>query len=126
MQIERTEPLVVAFVFDKDEREIAQRQWILMGWGIQVQCFCEKGWRCKSARRLLKPKSAVQIEAQVEAEIAKMCAEYHVPVYRMSVYSLQQGMPTRIPRLSLGGAWKDKVLLNAARAGFPDEIDKPE
>lgn len=126
VQIEKAEPLVVAFVFDKDEQEIAQRQWVLMEWGIQVQCFCEKGWRCKSARRLLKPKSAAQIEAQLEAEFAQLCAEYRVPVYRMSVYSLQQGVPTRIPKLNLGGAWKDKVLLDAARAGFPDEIDKPE
>ena len=117
---------MVAFVLDKDDREVAQRQWILMEWGISVQCFCEKGWRCKSARRLLKPKSAAQIEAQLETEIAQLCAEYRVPIYRMSVYSLQQGLPTRIPKLSLGGAWKDKVLLDAARAGFPDEIDKPE
>ncbi len=126
VQIEKGEPLVVAFVLDKDDQEVAQRQWILMEWGINVQCFCEKGWRCKSARRLLKPKSAAQIEAQLEAETAQLCAEYRVPVYRMSVYSLQQGVPTRIPKLNLGGAWKDKVLLDAARAGFLDEIDKPE
>jgi hypothetical protein len=126
VQIEKGQPLVVAFVLGKDDQEVAQRQWVLMEWGIQVQCFCEKGWRCKSARRLLKPKSAAQIEAQLEAEIAQMCAEYHVPIYRLSLYTLQQGVPTRIPKLSLGGVWKDKALLEAARAGFPAEIDKPE
>jgi hypothetical protein len=126
VQIEKGEPLVVAFVLDKDDQEVAQRQWILMEWGISVQCFCEKGWRCKSARRLLKPKSAAQIEAQLEAETAQLCAEYRVPIYRLSVNIVQQGVPTRIPKLSLGGAWKDKVLLDAARAGFLDEIDKPE
>jgi hypothetical protein len=126
VQIEKGQPFVIAFVLGKDDREVAQRQWVLMEWGIQVQCFCEKGWRCKSARRLLKPKSAAQIEAQLEAEIAQMCAEYHVPIYRLSLYTLQQGAPTRIPKLSLGGAWKDKALLEAARAGFPAEVDQSE
>jgi hypothetical protein len=126
VQIEKGEPRVVAFVLDKDDQEVAQRQWFLMEWGIQVNCFCEKGWRCKWARRLLKPKSAAQIEAQLEAEIAQLCAEYHVPIYRMSIYTLQRGVPARLPKLDLGGAWKDKALLAAARAGFPAEIDKPE
>jgi hypothetical protein len=126
VQIEKTEPLVVAFVLDKDEQEIAQRQWALAEWGIRVTCLCEKGWRCKAARGLLKPKSAAQIEAQLEAEIAQLCAEYHVPIFRMSVYTAQQGAPTRIPKLSLSGDWKDKALLDTARAAFPSETKKPE
>jgi len=125
-QIEKGEPLVVAFVLDKDDQEVAQRHWVLMEWGIQVRCFCEKGWRCKSARKLLKPKAAAQIEAQLEAEIAQLCAEYRVPIYQMSTYTIQQGAPARISKLSLGGAWKDKELLAAARAGFLAEIDQPE
>lgn len=126
VQIEKAEPLIIAFVFDKDEQEIAQRQWSLAEWGIRVNCFCEKGWRCKAARQLLKPKSAAQIEAQLEAEIAQLCAEYHVPIFRMSVYTVQQGAPIRVPKLSLSGDWKDKVILDTARAAFPAEIKKPE
>jgi hypothetical protein len=35
----------------------------------------------------------------------QLAAEYHVPVYRMSIYTVQQGAPLRLPKLSLSGDW---------------------
>lgn len=118
VQIESDEPAVAAFVLAKGDRIIAQREWELSGEGIFVNCNCEKGWECPAAMTRLKPESAAQIESQLEAEIAKLRAEYHIPSHRSIVVSVQGNNLVRLPKLRLRGQWKDEALLNAARAAF--------
>ena len=62
VEVRTDEPLVVAFVLTKGKHEVAQRVWKLTDEGITVACFCEKGWKCRSAARLLKPESPARIE----------------------------------------------------------------
>jgi len=118
VQIETDAPLVVAFIVAKGDRLIAQREWELTEDGIAAQCVCEKGWECPSATTMLKPESAAQIESQLEAEIAKLRAEYHIPAHRSTITIPQGGNLIRLPKLRLRGQWKDETVLDAARAAF--------
>ncbi|HLB48483.1 MAG TPA: hypothetical protein VJL59_15870 [Anaerolineales bacterium] len=118
VQIETDAPLVVAFIVAKGDRVIAQREWELTEDGIAAQCVCEKGWECPSATTMLKPESAAQIESQLEAEIAKLRAEYHIPAHRSTITIPQGGNLIRLPKLRLRGQWKDETVLDAARAAF--------
>jgi hypothetical protein len=118
VQIETEAPLVVAFIVAKGDRLIAQREWELTEDGIAAQCVCEKGWECPSATTMLKPESAAQIESQLEAEIAKLRAEYHIPAHRSTITIPQGGNLIRLPKLRLRGQWKDETVLDAARAAF--------
>ncbi len=118
VQVEMLTPLVVAFVLAKGNREVAQRQWTLTDEGIAVQCLCEKGWQCVASGVMLLPESANRIESQLEAEFAKLRAEYHVPTHRFSIFTVQGNSMTRLPKLRLHGRWKDEATLNTARANF--------
>ncbi|MEK7324932.1 MAG: hypothetical protein AAB217_06705, partial [Chloroflexota bacterium] len=124
VQVETGEPALAAFVLAKGDRIIAQREWELTDEGIVVVCNCEKGWECPSAGTRLKPESAAQIESQLEAEIAKLRAEYHIPAHRSAIVAVQGNNLVRLPKLRLRGQWKDESLLSAARAAFvADETD---
>ena len=72
---------------------------------------------------MLKPKSPPLIEAQLEDEIAQFRAEYHIPPYRAEILVVRQGeLVERLTKLALGGLWKDKVFVAAARQAFaPDQ-----
>jgi hypothetical protein len=119
VEIRKDETQIVAFVLTQDDEEIAQRLWRLTGDGLMVVCRCEKGRRCPSARRMLKPKSPPKIEAQLEDEIAHFRAEYHIPPYRTEILVLQQGeLVQRLTKVALGGLWKDRAFVAAARQAF--------
>ncbi|MBI3761971.1 MAG: hypothetical protein HY260_08950 [Chloroflexi bacterium] len=128
VQIELLEPVVVAFVLAKGGREIAQRSWVLGEAGIAVACICEKGRACRANGLLLKPEHAAGIDEQIEAEIAALRSEYHVPAGRMTVRGMLHGNWTRLPKLKLRGHWKDDDFLGGARATFLAEQlrDQPE
>ena len=117
---------MAAFVLAKGDRIVAQREWELTGEGILVTCNCEKGWECPAAMTRLKPESAAQIDSQLETEIAKLRAEYHIPAHRSAIVIVQGSNLTRLPRLRLRGQWKDEAFLGAARAAFDaDETEEP-
>ena len=118
VQVETLTPLVMAFVLAKGDREVAQRQWVLTDEGIGVQCLCEKGWQCPSSGMMILPELANRIESQLEAEFAKLRAEYHIPTHRSSIFTVQGNNMTRLPKLRLRGRWKDEAALNTARANF--------
>jgi len=127
VQVETLTPLVVAYILAKGNREVAQRQWELTEEGIAVQCLCEKGWQCPSSGMMLLPESANRIESQLEAEFAKLRAEYHIPSHRSSILTIQGNNLTRLPNLRLRGRWKDEAALNTARANFlAEEKEKAE
>jgi hypothetical protein len=81
---------------------VAQRQWILMEWGISVQCFCEKGWQCKSARRLL---ARLPRNRSPTGSDRATVRQYRVPIYRIRQYQ-QQGVPAN-PQAQPRRAWKN-------------------
>ena len=123
VEIRKDEARVVAFVITQDNAERAQRQWALTEQGLVVQCRCEKRGRCPSAYRMLKPKSPPLIEAQLEDELAQFRAEYHIPPFRAEILVVRQGeLVERLTKLALGGRWKDKAFVAAARQAFaPDK-----
>ena len=114
VEVRTNEALVVAFVLTKGKGEIAQRQWQLTELGIRVACLCEKGWQCPSGFRMLEPDSPARIEAQIEAEIDRLRAEYRIPPYRAAIYTEERGEYIRLPRLRLRGRWKDPAALHPA------------
>jgi len=113
--------LVVGFVLTSSGAEVAQRSWELTADGLQVACRCEKGRSCPVGARRLAPEPAARIEAQVEAELDRLRAEYRIPPYRATVLAEGPDGFTRQPRLHLRGPWKNPELLNAARAAQSDE-----
>jgi len=119
VEIQKGEARVVAFVVTADEAELAQRIWSLTDQGIATTCYCEKGPRCPSGFRQFKPKAPAQIEAQLEAEIAQFQDEYRIPKYRIHYLLAQHGeLLQRLPKLALGGRWKDRAYLTRVRESF--------
>ncbi len=108
VEIRPDEPLVAAFVLTKGEVEMAQRSWRLTREGIRVVCRCEKGFKCPSAHRVLKPQPPARIDAQLEAEIERFRSEYRIPPYRAIIYAWDRGEMLRQTQLRLRGAWKDR------------------
>lgn len=124
VQIERDEPLVTGFIIARGGREIAQRNWEMTDVGIAVTCICEKGWGCPATGVVLRPESPARIEAQLEAEIARLRAEYRIPAHRMAILTLLPAGVTRLPRLHLRGRWKDAATVEAARSAS-DSAEAP-
>ncbi len=117
VEVRHDEALVVAFVLTKGDVEVAQRLWQMTDNGINVICFCEKGWQCPSYSRLLPPEPAARIEAQIEAEIDRFRGEYRIPPYRAIIYTEERGEFVRLPRLRLRGKWKNPNPAEQLRRG---------
>lgn len=118
--IELRQPVVMAVVFKPRGRsDVAQRTWELADDGIVVLCRCEKGPDCTADHMVHLPAHAVAIEDQMALEILRLCSEYAISP-RNITYSMVvgQGGVRRVPRLTLGGVWKDEAALGAARSLF--------
>jgi hypothetical protein len=114
VEVRNDEPLVVAFIFDPNGAEIAQRSWRAIPAGLHVACFCERRGRCPWANKLLPLEPPARVEAQVQAEIERFRLEYRVPPFRSGVYTMAPyGEFIRLQRLELHGAWKDRRRLGA-------------
>lgn len=122
VQIEPREPVVTAFAVTSGGRDLAVRTWELTPRGISVECACEKSPFCPADMGLIRPESAQAIEAQLEAEIAKLRQEYQVPARRVEYLLMSRGEPTQAPRLVLHGLWKDAGALAQALAGWEAEF----
>jgi len=120
VQVEPDTPVVTAFVLTKGWKNIAVRSWELVENGIAVACHCEKGWGCRANNVLLLPEEAASIQAQIEAEIEALRAEYRVPSRRVSFTFDNRGTARSMSRLVLSGQWQDESTLAAARIGFDE------
>jgi hypothetical protein len=119
------EPLVVAFILTSDEHEIAQRSWRLMPHGLQVACFCERGWKCPWASKVLPLEPPARVEAQLQVEVDRFRVEYRIPPYRAAIYSWERGEFVRLPRLRLRGEWKDRNRLGPKAVAGAIDGTKP-
>jgi hypothetical protein len=118
VQIERSEPVVTAYVLSSGTRGPAVRSWRLGPQGIEIHCRCAKGEACPAHGNLLRPTTADGIEAQMQTQIDELRAEYAVPARNVSYTLFMGDMPSTEPRLILRGKWKDEATLEQARTGW--------
>jgi hypothetical protein len=113
-----TEPAVTAFVIASRGRELARRTWELVEDGIAVWCRCEKGPFCRMDQTVFEPRTASEIEAQLQDEIEALRREYQVAGKRVNFYYVLHDAPRSERRLLLRGQWKDDAALSRARTAF--------
>lgn len=111
------EPRVTALILDAQDNQIALRTWELSEDGIGVACKCEKE-DGEADGLLIKPELPHNIENQLHEEIEKFRQEYRVHPSQIGYGTKVQGKHTLVPRLELGGRWKDETAIHSARARF--------
>jgi hypothetical protein len=112
------EPAIDAFVIASGGRELARRTWQLVEDGIAVWCQCEKGLFCQVNQTVFEPRTADEIEGQLQVEIEALQQEYQVSGKRISFYYVLHDVPRPERRLLLRGQWKDDAALSKARTAF--------
>lgn len=104
--VEADKPVVVAYALSSSGKEIATRVWERVAEGIQVSCYCEKGWGCPVDQTLLEPAPPDEIDRQLWGQIGALRQEYSVSPKKVSVHAVVRGIPRPVGRLVLRGEWK--------------------
>lgn len=86
--------------------------------GIAVWCRCERGPFCRVNQTVFEPRTADEIEGQLQDEIEALRREYQVSGKRVNFYYVLHDVPRPERRLLLRGQWKDDAALSRARTAF--------
>jgi hypothetical protein len=121
--VDQRESAVYAYVSEsRGGPVIAERSWVLGPDGIEIQCDCARAYLCKRTHNYLRPGSADRIEAQLEYGVQLMREEFDIAPRRVTyAMGLGQGNVRYVPRLRLGGKWKDEGVLAASRERFMEQ-----
>jgi hypothetical protein len=122
MEVVITPDEIGAYVLASRERQIAVRTWKLdvEEGGILRICRCEKEDDCEADGIIMMPVDVPFIEKQLLDEITAFRQEYGLPVKKINYHQAPSlsSMPVSLPRLKLGGDWKNQNLINSARKNF--------